>query len=827
MSFHWQTDDKADWEKPAPPPSSPPKWRFGPLSLLIVGLVALAAVTIRQQVNNHIEAVSETLRAEVTAAFWLSRGAAARQDEELYLTLLSGRDQAWIESQMTLLAANQIGGRAMWQMPAADDPEIMGIALSPDLNTATITVRQPLLTILPDGRSRTIQVYQIDIFRRGQDHWLLSPPDTAFWELTERSRGRYLTLSYPQRDRATAERLASDLESDIALLCAEMAVCHNLHLDVTLSPDLHSLSNQVDFASRLQTGPQLLLPSPTLVGVPIDEGGYQALRRAYASRVVGTAINHLVAYTCCAYPSLYLALLDMPLHALGLRPGGLTADDYAQMLEADLNLSQLLGNLRAAWLLSPDDEANADFSPAYMQAFVTFLLMSQENSSYLEQLQRLAHTDSFPAWAAYNSENNLDRFIISQGGAWFRFLSGQAQLVQPAPPIPLPGNSVALMCAGLRGQIAYEYNLAQNEIIQTQEMRAFGGYQILATMPDGQGVIIPGLSGYNADGFPLIEVASWRGGQSQRLYLNHDASFYALAQYDPTGQYLALLFITREPNAFPVAVLLNLAECQVDGCAAVELAGWPIWSPDGQRTLLFDLRGQKTWLGDALGQNARLTPPEENSGFFLSTAWLDDNSYAYALSNAGNSSTIYSYSLVTGETELLAQAADYIKLLPASTAPAASVPANNDIIYMVTVPQQSPRLVFAANVGTMFNSSQPTAVFSFDLNTRALKLLYYENITSTPYPPFQISSDGRWLTILTYQRLDDPISQLLLYDLTDVTKGSRVIARGDYVAYDWSADGQWLAVYNDRRLYALAPGYGYERLYTPGQGECHEVVWQR
>ncbi len=820
MSFHWQTEDNTNWDNPTPPPTPPSRRRSWPLALLLLGVLAAGAFTIWQQVTGRVEVVSEAVRDEVTAAFWLARGAAARQDEELYLTLLSGREPAWTEAQMSLLAANQVGGRSLWEMPAAGDPHILDIAVSPDLNTATVTVRQPLQATLPDGRSQTITVHQVDVFRRGEEHWLLAPPDNAFWELTERSRGRYLTLSFPQRDRAVAERLASDLETDLARLCAEVAACETLHLDVTLSPDLHSLVSQIGYVSRLQTGLQLLLPSPTLVGTPVDEAGYQALRRAYGARVAGTAINHLAGYDCCAHASLYLALLDLPLQQLGLRPISLRPDDYAQLLDQELNLLELVDNLRGAWLLSPDEETSEEFSPLFMQVFATFWARQDATATYLTQLQQLASALTFTTFT--QQAGGTPQRSNNQGAAWFRFLFDQAQLAQPDPPIPLPGESVALLCTVLRGQATYEYNLSRNEITQIQEMRTYGGYQILAHTPDGKGIIIPGLAGYDSGGFPMIEVVSWSGGQSQRLYVDSNASYFALAQYDPTRQYLALLALSRDEEVAPSVILLDLADCQAAGCAAQALVGWPIWSPNGQRTLLIDLNGQ-TWLGDAFGQGARLTPPNSSLGFSLAIAWLDNDTYAYAapaINDSGNSADIYSYALATGETELLAQTADYVALLPAST------PANsNQIVHMAAVPQQPQRLIFAANVAAITNSSQPTAVFSLDVSTRALELLYYEAAT-TAYPPFQISADGRWLTLLTYQRLNDAVSQLYLYDLTDPTAAGQVIASGDYVAYDWSRDSQWLVVYDDQRLYALAPAFEYERLYVPGQEACYDVAWQ-
>ncbi|GAB4147474.1 MAG: hypothetical protein Fur0021_06380 [Candidatus Promineifilaceae bacterium] len=819
MSFHWQTEDNTDWDS-LPPPSTPPsRRRSWSLALLFLGILAAGTITIWQQVTGRVEVVSETMHDEVTAAFWLARSAAARQDEELYLTLLSGREPAWTEAQMSLLAANQVGGRSLWDMPAAGDPHILDIALSPDLNTATVTVRQPLQTTLPDGRNQTITVHQIDVFRRGEERWLLAPPDAAFWELTERSRGRYLTLSFPQRDRAVAERLARDLETDLARLCAEVEACETLHLDVTLSPDLQSLVSQIDYVSRLQTDLQLLLPSPTLVGTPVDEAGYQALRRAYGARVAGTAINHLADYDCCAHASLYLALLDLPLQQLGLRPISLHPEDYAQLLEQDLNLLELLNNLRNAWLLSPDEETSTEFSPLFMQTFATFWSGQEATATYLAQLQQLASAPTFTTFT--QQVGSTPQRTNNLGAAWFRFLFAQAQLAQTEPPIPLPGESVALLCSGLRGQTIYEYNLSQNEITRIQEMRTYGGYQILAHTPDGKGIIIPGLAGYDASGFPMIEVVSWSSGQLQRLFADPNASYYALAQYDPTGQYLALLSLSRDEKVAPSTTLLDLADCQTAGCAAQTLAGWPIWSPDGERTLLIDLNG-RTWLGDAVGQSARLTPPNPNLGFSLAMAWLDNDRYVYAAptnSSSGSSADIYSYTLTTGETELLAQTVDYVALLPAST------PANSSqIIHMAAVPQQPQRLIFAANVGAITNSSQPTAVFSLDVSTRALELLYYEAAT-TAYPPFQISADGRWLTLLTYQRLNDAVSQLYLYDLMDAAAG-QVIASGNYVAYDWDKNSQWLVVYDDQRLYALAPAFAYERLYVPGQEGCYDVAWQ-
>ena len=66
-----------------------------------------------------------------------------------------------------------------------------------------------------------------------------APPLDEFWGEWVTSEGDYLSLIYPRRDEAIAERLAEDIDQQIADMCATLE-------DIDCSADLH-LTVRLDY----------------------------------------------------------------------------------------------------------------------------------------------------------------------------------------------------------------------------------------------------------------------------------------------------------------------------------------------------------------------------------------------------------------------------------------------------------------------------------------------------------------------------------------------------------------------------------------------------
>jgi hypothetical protein len=122
-----------------------------------------------------------------------------------------------------------------------------------------------------------------------------------------------------------AERLAADLDALLMRACSEVDHLDcpaGWHVTLRLENDPGLLVELNDRWLRPAPDGVLELPTPTLVGLPVDddegaaEVGYQALLRAYASRLVRSVVGELTGYNCCRQMLFYRALVDRLLSEL-------------------------------------------------------------------------------------------------------------------------------------------------------------------------------------------------------------------------------------------------------------------------------------------------------------------------------------------------------------------------------------------------------------------------------------------------------------------------------------------------------------------------------
>ena len=148
-----------------------------------------------------------------------------------------------------------------------------------------------------------------------------------------------MRLTYPARDADLSQRLADDLNQQIGQLCRTLACPPDFQLELRFTRDEDALwrlqerpQNSLRQIINLTALYQMWLPTPTQVGLPVDESGYQALRQGYANwmatRMVaqfqdwsaveldaylasqGLHVPYPVSYQ--PYPTPELALLDPP-----------------------------------------------------------------------------------------------------------------------------------------------------------------------------------------------------------------------------------------------------------------------------------------------------------------------------------------------------------------------------------------------------------------------------------------------------------------------------------------------------------------------------------
>ncbi len=286
--FDWETEEQESaWTEPAAK-SRPERSRIQWILLAMAGFSLLAGYFLYRQALRRIQAAETTALAEVRSSQSLLQSAYTETDRELLDNLLSGRDRRWVASQKNLLQSDLLYDRPSLGLYLTVDPigaeRPQTITLSTDLTTATVSTLWPY-EFEPLGQE--FMLLQTQIFRRGEERWLLTPLLGDAWTQQGQVQGPYVDFNYPVGDEALVLRLADDLNQAIDILCSDaiQLACdgnHTPRFTLELTTDPESL---LDLERRIfRPGPNRFrqFPTPTLIGLPVDEAGYLALRSIYA-----------------------------------------------------------------------------------------------------------------------------------------------------------------------------------------------------------------------------------------------------------------------------------------------------------------------------------------------------------------------------------------------------------------------------------------------------------------------------------------------------------------------------------------------------------------
>ena len=811
----WQTEDETVWEEePAVAATAAPRSRW---PLLVVAVVVLLlggfAWTFYRQANQRVAAAMQAAETDVLSSHRLVRQAIARGDLELFRVLLSARDRAWARAQEDLLAAGYLFAPTPlgFQTRAAelDEP---AVTLSPDLSAAEVLFAQPYAA---EGSETTVTLQHTAVYRRGAQRWLLSPPDSAFWGEQMYQTGNRLTLVYPQRDETLARRLFTDLEARLVEMCRALADLNcppDLHVTVRLeyeTPTVLALPAEpirpLVFGSNLRLG----LPAATLVGLPLDEVGYQALFRGYAQYIVTAVITQLVGYDCCRHGLVYQALLDKQLSQLRLRPWPEPPDQAVVGLGTDL-----AGYWETADVTYPMAEARNR-----LYALVDYVLAADAANSAAGMQRRLGQSNTYHTWL----NHFLDGAHLAGLLAIERLplVNLQSPAAPVSPPVALPEQSIQLVCQSDSERITtlYRYDLATASLAQ-EYVRAYpnDGFVNITPLAHNQGYVLH----EQVDG---EVVSSW-------LALVQDSEEIVVAQNSvnnvsalsgmlftgatsPSGRHLVLS--TYGIDRTPELRLLDLAQCAPGDCPLQPLQGMPLWSPDGLKTLtLADspagdnlYRQWQTLIhrGDGRGQALAMVGPGGTP------FWLDGQRYGYVRLNNQNETEIVT-AANDGAARVWLQSSDLLPAIPSGERPEdlyvwqvmPSPAANGQLVLMAT---PTP----ADNVG-------PYYFFLVEGNRTGSRVDEITLLTQADFPSFpEFSPDGRWLLFT---------SRGTIVYVVDTTTGRTVIINqnGDQGTFSgWSADGQWLLQKHDDHLSLTAPAHDYRLIAQRDFAGCYNVFW--
>jgi hypothetical protein len=516
-------------------------------------------------------------------------------------------------------------------LSAAAQPEV---TLDPELRSAELSWAAPFVVTGSAGITQTIQLTQTAIYRRGSSNWLLAPPRPEYWGGSDEYRGQYLEAIFAERDEETARRLASSLDDLLARLCSRHQCPAGFRYRLIFSTDPASFE-EIDPHALLLASRTLTLPTPLLVGLPVDEAAYEALARGYGRLLSSAALAQIAGYDCCQRNLYALAWIHRQQFQLGLRPWPLDAAAYDRLL-LQLPPEYELPRLLEASAFGAQETAFAGWAPVY---------------AWAEFLEEVYH----PQLAAAAVATPVGP-LLEQGGlaeqnvtrAFIRFIYENSGRAGVEPPL---SGALALTCStGNGATLLRSYDLATRrwqtlyEDPLPQDPNGLN-YSYAEPLGNRNGLIVVtrrttvGENGSVVASFTL-QLAIPGSGITTTLLSSSAGSWDDLPLYrsfsgghDPQGRFLVLANYSpgrgESPGRYNFA-LVDLRGCSGASCPIAPLPGPISWSPGGAATLVISDGPQLgAWqrpelsIGDAAAET--LTPLENASV----ATWLDSGHFAY------------------------------------------------------------------------------------------------------------------------------------------------------------------------------------------------------
>jgi hypothetical protein len=332
-NFDWHIGEEPDQQ--APPLTAAQRPFRANKYLLITIAIAIGLITYLV-LANRAKRVETAVTDDIIARFNLLWDAAQHQDKELFHSLRNEQsDNNWTQKIDALFAHNMLFDRQPFGLHLLpDQPQITDIIVSPDLQQATL-----LANLRYQTEVGLVTLQQAFAYEYQSESWQLSQPPASWWTDGDYIPGKRLMVLYHyEQDVALVERLADDLDSLGGTVCSRLTEknpmrCpqHTDDFQEAYQPDLLGMivfaSNYYNFLEDWPNEPSMTiyLPAPTLIGLPVDDAGYEALRAGYARRLL-----HHVAFEPTAVfasdPRFAEAMLRQIMVTTGVRPWSPTTD---------------------------------------------------------------------------------------------------------------------------------------------------------------------------------------------------------------------------------------------------------------------------------------------------------------------------------------------------------------------------------------------------------------------------------------------------------------------------------------------------------------------
>lgn len=656
--FNWQTEDEKWGEEPIlTDERERPKRRWWPRALIALLIVIGLGVLAYRQVRQQLDAAVARTEADVRRTHELVLQAADRNDRDLLTSMVSGRDQAWLNDLLELTEEGllynptplgfhvQNGGAGQYEFE-----------LSADLTEAEVETTRQFTVQSLRGVSETVLLKQSAIYRQGQDRWLYSPPQEpeAYWQGSVTDEGRFLTITYPMRDAEAVEPLFEYLDEKLVQMCTELEDFRcpdNFRVEVELSTDLQVQIPLLDNRNLFIDQPTLILPTLTLVGLPVDEAGRDAIYRGYAEHVIRAGMIRALEWECCERGIYFRALLDYQLEELGVRPYPMTPADYERLFSRFQQIDQL----DIFWPFQQIELTNiSDWQWVYaLTEFALTTSMSTMSAGAMQQ--SLGTAEFYTTWIDEILTEEVADASLQQ--AWLNFIYGRSLSGQVAEGTFAPRQDILLQCENISQprSVLYRYNWSNDswqEIDRFDEPTLF-----IDTMPDDSGLVVQQGS---FEGVTSTFV--WRNGERVRVFDGSPEEvngYYFFGHMSPNGNQL---FMTKLGVSVGNSVL-DLEDCGENGCNIEPVPGRPVWSPNGSQVLYELLEPQEEF--QAIVGVGRINSDGElivltNIGF--SPFWLSEEEYGFV--TFGEAAGVYSALTADDQPKLLLTQDDLLQTLP-------------------------------------------------------------------------------------------------------------------------------------------------------------------
>ncbi len=820
-NFEWHTDD--EWDQFGQDDDSAESPRRSLRNWLIIGAIAIVGIVIggyfvAQRTTQRIEEVTAFTEENVRSSYRLVERAVANNDLELFNSLLSGRDEAWTDARQRLFIEGALFDRGALGLHLLDErAEITEVELAPELRSAELTTQRSFAIDVGNGLTETVVLEQLYTFRRGSDNFIYAPPDISFWGDQSSIGGERVELSYRAIDETFATRLYNDLDLKLLDFCNNFLneTCGlRTPINVILSADAETLVEIGSLTDFLSTnGTTITLPSPTLVGRPIDDAGYRALLAGYTEKIVAALMADVVQYRCCIRIAYFKAIVDRQMADLGLRPPPITAADYQVVINLGFPLE---ANLKI-WEITSERAVSAD-QERIVAATLAYFFDRDSTLTNLDLLSTMMSAEGgFRSWQSSllpvdSLTDRFNQFEAVESEDWQRFVIENAQAADVEPPVPYPDEQLMVACSAESGSALYGLDFAE----QTWEPTY--------TTP-GSALFAVNLPGDDAFGlYEFVDDTNW----TTSLWLDGVSYPYISADgvnENPFWVYngasadkLVLADGNLSPGQPNRSVFIDWRACALDGeCDQTHLTGNAVWSPNGEYALVVEaepgqLSGAHTNLIDDEGTIIRQAFP--TTGLLV---WLDAERYAL-ISASGNtySPNVFAGHVAADDTTLLLSLNDLRDAIPT-----ASRDRLLSWVDLAPVPGNSAELLIIAQ------SWSPTNYLLLRYNTETAKAtLLYESTQPLQMPvgadrqrlSESVSADNRFVFFNSGLR---PTYELLLLDTTD----DGITSYGNAFQPQWIGD--WLVDLDDNYLRLLLPAHSFQQFTPLPATDCITMAWTK